>query len=158
MAKTEKNCMHVVSISLVRDPGVPDEDLVRSLTDWKRMKDEGRKPPSWGCDVSPGTLDGFLRLLTRADVPEAKPMSEILHRVNGSITDCVAMFGAPRGWDEVLAQALSFMAYGLRPGSSMSVSWRYGASKRRMLNHRREFNVVLNGDGEPEVEEVRTDD
>ena len=154
---TEKNYMHVVSISLVRDPGVPDEDLVRSLTDWKRMKDEGQNPPCWGCDASPETLDGFLRLLVRADAPDAKPMTEILYRAGGTVVDCVALFMAPRGWDGVLAQALSFMAYGLRPGSSMYVAWRYGSSARRLRNYHREFNVVLNGDGEPEVEEVDGD-
>lgn len=154
MAK--KNHMHVVtaSMSLELDPGIPVEDLVRTLTEWKRMKDGGRTPPQWGCREAPKTLEGFLRLLTRADVPGTNPMTEILHRCDGGIVDCVAMFEAPAGWPDVMVQAFSSMAYGLRPGSDMAVSWGYSESEDRMWVHHREFKVVLNGDGEPEVEEV----
>lgn len=43
--KEKKNYTHAVMLHLVRDPGVPDEDLARSLADWKRLKDSGSPPP-----------------------------------------------------------------------------------------------------------------
>lgn len=148
----EKRYLYVVSATLVRDPGVPDKDLVRSLSDWKRLKDGGSEPPQWGGKAAPRTLRGFLCLLARADVPEAMTMLEINHRSGANAVDYVAMFEAPPCWADVLAQALSSMAYGLRPGTEMTVSCRRGGTSRSRLRTRT-YGIVLNGDGEPEVEE-----
>lgn len=138
---------YIVTFHLDRDPGVADEELVRSLSDWKRMKDEGRKPPKWPAETAPTTLEGFLRLLTGPDVPFG---------FDG--TSCVAIFRAPAAWTSVLAQAMSFMAFGLRPGAYLDVLRSKTAAKDAgvCVSHRR-FEIVRNGDGEPEVEEVRVD-
>lgn len=143
-----KKYTYAVTLHLVRDPGVSDGDLARSLADWKRMKDSGRSPPDWGREPD-GTLCGFLRMLTRSG--ESSPMREtaIASRGGGAMLDCVNVFDAPARWTDVLAQALSFMAYGLRPGTYLDVSRSRGPGAIR-----RRYEVVLNGDGEPEVEEV----
>lgn len=143
---------YVVSFHLDRDPGVADEELVRSLSDWKRMKDEGRIPPKWSVGTTPTTLEEFLHLLTGSNVP-----SGIWKSDNG--LDCVTLFLAPATWTSILAQAMSFMAFGLRPGSYLDVVRSKTAAKTadKSVSHRR-FVIVRNGDGEPEVEEVRVDD
>jgi len=144
---------YVVTIYLDRDPGVTDEELVRSLSDWKRLKDEGRNPPKWSKET-PTTLEGFIRLLM-LNGPHA-PLG-----VPGGIhaMPFVSVFTAPAHWTPVLAQAMSFMAFGLRPGSYLDVA-RSKTTKAAAgvcgVSHRR-FEVVPNGDGEPEVEEVRVD-
>lgn len=139
---------YIVTFHLDRDPGVVDEELVRSLSDWKRMKDEGRNPPKWPVEATPATLEGFLRLLTGKDVPFG---------FDG--TTCVPIFRASAAWTSVLAQAMSCMAFGLRPGAYLDVLRSKTAAKDAgvwRVSHRR-FEIVRNGDGEPEVEEVRVD-
>lgn len=144
---------YIVTFYLDRDPGVADEELVRSLSDWKRMKDEGRNPPKWNKET-PTTLEGFVRLL----------MLNGPHTTLGtpggdySLMPCVAIFQAPAAWTSILAQALSFMAFGLRPGSYLDVVRSKTTAKDAgvCVSHRR-FEIVRNGDGEPEVEEVRVD-
>ena len=143
-----KKYTYAVTLHLVRDPGVSDEGLAKSLADWKRLKDSGRPPPDWGREPD-GTLCGLLRMLTRSD--ESCP-TMIVPRGGGAMLDCANLFDAPADWTDVLAQALSFMAYGLRPRTYMDVS-RCGPDASKSAVHRR-FEIVLNGDGEPEVEEV----
>lgn len=146
----EKKYTYAVDLHLVRDPDVSDGDLARSLADWKRMKDSGRFPPDWGREPD-GTLGGFLRMLTRSGESPLMKETAIVSRENGVVLDCVNVFDAPACWTDVLAQALSFMAYGLRPRTYMDISRRdSGASKHVVF---RRFKIVLNGDGEPEVEE-----
>lgn len=149
-----KNYTYAVTLHLVRDPGVSDGDLARSLADWKRMKDSGRFPPDWGWEPD-GTLGGFLRMLTRSGKSSRMNETRIISRGGGTMLDCVNVFYAPADWTDVLAQAFSFMAYGLRPRTYMSVS-RLGADASKPAVLRR-FEIVLNGDGEPEVEEVDTE-
>lgn len=144
---------YIVTFHLDRDPGVADEEFVRSLSDWKRMKDEGGRPPKWPMEAAPATLEGFLRLLTGPDAPFG------ITKGDNGLT-CVAVFVAPATWTSVLAQAMSFMAFGLRPGSYLDVSRtrsRTTAKTADVSALRRRFEIVRNGDGEPEVEEVRVD-
>lgn len=144
---------YIVTCYLDRDPGVADEELVRSLSDWKRMKDEGGKPPKWPMEAAPATLEGFLRLLTGPDVPFG-----ILKLKGDNGLSYVALFLAPATWTSVLAQAMSSMAFGLRPGSYLDVSRtrsRTAAKDVGVRVSRRRFEIVLNGDGEPEVKEVK---
>lgn len=143
MARKEE--AYVVTMRLVRDPGVPDSELVQSLSDWKRLKDEGRKPPKWSGET-PTTLEGFIRLLANSG-----PAAVSTRKVNGEgrAVECVALFTAPAGWTNIMAEAMSFIAFGLRPGSYLDVVCQSG--------HRR-FGIALNGDGEPEVVEEGSDD
>ena len=145
-----KKYTYAVALHLVRDPGVSDGDLARSLADWKRMKDSGRSPPDWGREPD-GTLGGFLRMLTRSGDSSLMKETKVVSRGNGAVLDCVNVFDAPACWTDVLAQALSFMAYGLRPRTYMGVSRRDPSASKPAVFRR--FKIVLNGDGEPEVEE-----
>ncbi len=150
-----KKYTYAVTLHLVRDPGVSDGDLARSLADWKRMKDSGRSPPDWGQEPD-GTLRGFLRMLTRSGKSAYMKEATIVRRGGGTMLDCVNVFNAPARWTDVLVQALSFMAYGLRPRTYMNVSCvRPDMSKPATF---RRFEIVLDGDGEPEVKEVGTED
>ena len=149
----KKNYPHAVMLHLVRDPGVPDEDLARSLADWKRLKDSGSPPPDWGREPD-GTLDGFLRLIVKSgSLPDIVREAVIKRRAGGTILDCMNIFAAPASWTDVMAQALSFMAYGLRPRTYMSVSCGCPGPKTF-----RRFEIVVNEDGEPEAGEVEETD
>lgn len=146
-----KNYSYAVTLHLVRDPGVSDGDLARSLADWKRLKDSGRSPPDWGQEPD-GTLRGFLRMLTRSGKSDYMKEAAVVRRGGGTMLDCVNVFYAPARWMDILAQALSAMAYGLRPRTYLNIS-RVGLHTSKPGVFRR-FEIVLNGDGEPEVEEV----
>ena len=137
---------YVATICLVRDPAVPDEELVRALSDWKRLKDGSEHPPKWNRTGTPDTLEGFLRLLfaSKPGIPGPFGIS-----TRGNRTSAGALFLAGAGWTPLVAQALSSMAFGLRPGTYLDVS----RSRPDGVSHRR-FEIVCNGDGEPEVEEV----
>lgn len=142
MARKEE--AYVVTMRLVRDPRVPDNELVRSLSDWKRLKDEGRKPPKWNGET-PTTLEGFIRLLANSG-PAAISTRRI--RGTGRAVECAALFTAATGWTDIMAQAMSFIAFGLKPGSHLDVACQSG---------RRRFGIALNGDGEQEVVEEGSD-
>ena len=142
MARKEE--AYVVTMRLVRDPRVPDNELVQSLSDWKRLKDEGRKPPKWSGET-PTTLEGFIRLLANSG-----PATVSTRRIRGTgrAVECAALFMAPTGWTDIMAQAMSFIAFGLKPGSYLDVACQSG---------RRRFGIALNGDGEQEVVEEGSD-
>lgn len=131
--------VYVATMRLVRDPGFGDAELVRTLSDWKRLKDGGANPPEWSRET-PDTLDGFVRLLANSGPASVtKRKNEVM---------CAMLFEAAAGWTDVMAQAFSSIAFGLRPGLFLDVSC--------LAGHRR-FGIVRNGDGEPEVEEVDPD-
>lgn len=143
--------VYVATMRLVRDRGVLDEELVRALSDWKRLKDGGANPPKWSRET-PDTLEGFLRLLfTSENAKPGTPHSFGLS-VRGDRINVCAIFTAEAGRTPLIAQALSFMAFGLRPGTYLDIS----RSRSNGVSHRR-FEIVRNGDGEPEVEEVKAD-
>ena len=145
MAKME---IYVATLCLVRDRGVSDEELVRTLSDWKRLKEEGSKhPPKWIQAETPDTLEGFLRFLFSAGHATAHNIVGVSTR--GDQTKVCAHFLAEAERTPFIAQALSFMAFGLRPGTYLDIARSRGPS----ISHRR-YEIVLNGDGEPEVEEV----
>lgn len=144
MAKME---IYVATLCLVRDRGVPDEELVQALSDWKRLKEGSKHPPKWIQAETPDTLERFLRFLFEAGHATVHNIVGIFTR--GDRTKVDAYFLAEVGRTPFIAQALSFMAFGLRPGTYLDIARSRGPS----ISHRR-YEIVLNGDGEPEVEEV----
>ena len=151
MAKME---IYVATLCLVRDPAVSNEELVRAFSDWKLMKAEGKHPPKWVQAETPDTLEGVLRLMFSSGDAEPGTRSYLDHTIfgmstRGRQTNACAYFLAEAERTPSVAQALSFMAYGLRPGTYLDVARSRGPG----AIHRR-YEVVLNGDGEPEVEEV----
>lgn len=150
MARME---IYVASLCLVRDPAVPDEELVRALSDWKRLKDGNKQSPKWIRTGTPDTLEGFLRLLFTSENVKPGTLSSFGISTRGDRTNVCVIFTAEAGRTLLIAQALSFMAFGLRPGTYLDIS----RSRSNGVSHRR-YEVVRNGDGEPEVEEVKADD
>ena len=150
MARME---VYAAELYLVRDPGVSDEELVRALSDWKRLKDGSKHPPKWNRAEIPDTLVGFLRLLF-ASGQAARPSHFGISNyfgisIRGDRTNVSAYFVAEADRTPFIAQALSFVAFGLRPGTYLDIARSQGPG-----THRRRYEIVLNGDGEPEVEEV----
>lgn len=144
MAKMET---YVATLCLVRDRGVSDEELVRAFSDWKRVKVGGKHPPKCVQAETPDTLEGVLRLMLGSG--HADKRSDFRSSTRGDRTVACACFVAEAGRTPFVAQALSFMAFGLRPGTYLDI-----ARSRGPGTSRRRYEIVLNGDGEPEVEEV----
>ena len=139
---------YAVSIHLVRDPGVTDDELVESLTQWKELQDAGPDAPEWNTGGTPATLDGFLRLLVRSGDSDRMSAAGIVRR--GDVINCVNTFEGPGGWIDLIAKALSWVAYGLKARTYLNTSCVHGTAGVVF----RRFEVFLNGDGEPEFEEV----
>jgi hypothetical protein len=138
---------YVATLCLVRDRGVSDEELMRAFSDWKRMKAGGKHPLKWVQVETPDTPEGIFRLLFASRQGDRSIHFGISTR--GDRTVVCACFVAEAGRTPFIAQALSFMAFGFRPGTYLDIGRSQGPGVSR-----RRYVIVLNGDGEPEVEEV----